>query len=69
MDYLTAFNQSPKNLLRLIPRDKKVIVFVDEIQYLKNPSNFLKYFYDEHRENIKLIVSGSSAFYIDSNRC
>jgi uncharacterized protein len=49
-DYLTAFDQSPKNLLRLIPGDKKVIVFVDEIQYLENPSNFLKYIYDEHKE-------------------
>lgn len=65
MDYLTAFNQSPKNLLKLIPGNKKVIAFVDEVQYLENPSNFLKYIYDEHRENIKLIVSGSSAFYID----
>ncbi len=66
IDYLSAFNQSPKNLLGLIPRDKKVVVFVDEIQYLKDPSNFLKYIYDEHRENIKLIVSGSSAFYMDT---
>jgi predicted AAA+ superfamily ATPase len=66
MDYLTAFDQSPKNLLKLIPRGKKVIVFIDEVQYLKNPSNFLKYIYDEHKENIKLIVSGSSAFYIDT---
>jgi predicted AAA+ superfamily ATPase len=66
MDYLTAFDQSPKNLLKLIPRGKKVIVFVDEVQYLKNPSNFLKYIYDEHKENIKLIVSGSSAFYMDT---
>lgn len=66
MDYLTAFNESPKNLLKLIPGEKRVIVFIDEIQYLKNPSNFLKYLYDEHREHIKLVVSGSSAFYIDS---
>lgn len=64
-DYLTAFDESPKNLLKLIPKDRKAFVFVDEIQYLKDPSNFLKYLYDEHRENIKLIVSGSSAFYID----
>jgi len=64
-DYLTPFNESPKNLLKLLPVERKVFVFVDEIQYLKNPSNFLKYIYDEHREYIKLIVSGSSAFYID----
>jgi predicted AAA+ superfamily ATPase len=64
-DYLTAFDESPKNLLKLVPVNKKVFVFVDEVQYLEDPSNFLKYLYDEHRENIKLIVSGSSAFYID----
>ena len=36
---------------------------IDEIQYLKDPSNFLKLFHD-HYENIKLIVSGSSSFDI-----
>jgi predicted AAA+ superfamily ATPase len=64
-DFLSAFDDTPKNLLKMIPNDRKVFVFVDEIQYLKDPSNFLKYLYDEHQENIKLIVSGSSAFYID----
>jgi predicted AAA+ superfamily ATPase len=64
-DYLTAFDDTPKNLLKSIPKDRKVFVFVDEIQYLKDPSNFLKYLYDEYSETIKLIVSGSSAFYID----
>ncbi len=64
-DYLTAFNESPKNLIKLLPGDKAVTVFVDEVQYLENPSNFLKYIYDEYKETIKLLVSGSSAFYID----
>jgi predicted AAA+ superfamily ATPase len=41
------------------------VVFIDEIQYLKNPSNFLKLLYDEYHENMKLVVSGSSSFYID----
>jgi predicted AAA+ superfamily ATPase len=36
MDYLSALDQSPKNLLQVIPRNKKVIVFVDEIQYLSH---------------------------------
>ncbi len=40
-------------------------VFIDEIQYLKNPSNFLKYIFDQYKSKIKLIVSGSSSFYID----
>ena len=39
---------------------KKVYVFVDEIQYLANPSSFLKLIADHHKA-IKLIVSGSSA--------
>jgi len=43
--------------------DKKVYVFVDEIQYLVNPSSFLKLISDHYRQ-IKLIVSGSSSFEI-----
>lgn len=44
---------------------KKIYVFIDEIQYLKNPSEFLKLIADHHK-NIKLIVSGSSSFEIKS---
>jgi len=44
---------------------KKVYVFIDEIQYLNNPSEFLKLVADHHK-NIKLIVSGSSSFEIKS---
>ncbi len=43
--------------------NKKIFVFIDEIQYLKNPSEFLKLCVDYHK-NIKLIVSGSSSFEI-----
>jgi len=66
-DYLKLLNESPKNLFKIFPIDlsKKSFVFIDEIQYLDNPSNFLKYFYDEYAGKIKLLVSGSSAFYID----
>ncbi|MEK9129864.1 MAG: ATP-binding protein [Patescibacteria group bacterium] len=42
---------------------KKTFVFIDEIQYLKNPSEFLKLIADHHK-NIKLIISGSSSFEI-----
>jgi len=48
------------------PQDnKRVFVFIDEIQYLENPSEFLKLIADHHK-NIKLIVSGSSSFEIRS---
>lgn len=43
----------------------KVYVFIDEIQYLDNPSEFLKLVADHHK-NIKLIISGSSSFEIKS---
>ncbi|MCK9272515.1 ATP-binding protein [Candidatus Gracilibacteria bacterium] len=45
--------------------EDKQVIFIDEIQYLDNPTNFLKYIFDEYKDNIKLIVSGSSSFYID----
>lgn len=66
-DYLKLLNESPKNLFKVFPFDFKIktSVFIDEVQYLDNPSNFLKYFYDEYKDKIKLLVSGSSAFYLD----
>ncbi len=42
---------------------EKIFIFIDEIQYLENPSSFLKLVADHHK-NIKLIVSGSSSFAI-----
>lgn len=45
------------------PLGKKVFVFIDEIQYLNNPSSFLKYVFD-HFKGVKLIVSGSSSLEI-----
>lgn len=41
----------------------RIYLIIDEIQYLENPSNFIKIMHD-HYENIKLIVSGSSTFEI-----
>lgn len=66
-DYLKLLNESPKNLFKIFAFDLSVknFIFIDEIQYLKNPSNFLKYFYDEYKGKIKILASGSSAFYID----
>lgn len=47
------------------PKGERATVFIDEIQYLDNPSNFLKLLFDEYRNRLKLVVTGSSAFYID----
>jgi len=65
-DYLKSFNKHPFNLFEFLPVSKsKQFVFVDEIQYLNHPTNFLKLLYDEKKYKIKIFASGSSAFYID----
>ncbi len=66
-EILNYLNQAPTNLLKLVPQqeNQKQYILLDEIQYLENPSNFLKLMYDDYRDKIKLIVSGSSAFYLD----
>ena len=47
-EYLHLLNKSPKQLFSIFPIDMKqrALMFIDEIQYLENPSMFLKYFYD-----------------------
>ncbi len=67
-EILKLLDDHPRNLFQIIPpfnNNKKVILFLDEIQYLSNPTNFLKYHYDLNQDSIKFVVSGSSAFYID----
>jgi predicted AAA+ superfamily ATPase len=64
---LSDFDQSPLNILSYLPvTDQRVVAFIDEIQYLRDPSNFLKWLYDEYAEKIKIVATGSSAFYIDT---
>jgi len=66
-EILSLLNQSLKNLFQIAPIDLRgrTYIFVDEIQYLKDPTNFVKFFFDEYRGKIKIIASGSSAFFVD----
>lgn len=65
-EILAKLNSHPEELISLIPKsDKKIFILIDEIQYLKDPTNFLKYNFDIHRKRFKIICTGSSAFYID----
>lgn len=65
-EYFKLFNEQAFNVLEVIPKEKaKQYVFIDEIQYLDDPSSFLKLLFDEKREQIKIICSGSSSFYLD----
>jgi predicted AAA+ superfamily ATPase len=66
-DIKSLLNIHPNKLFEITgstPQTQQYI-FIDEIQYLDNPTNFLKYIYDEYKGKVKLIVSGSSSFDID----
>jgi uncharacterized protein len=61
INVLSPLNENPENLLAYIKNDKKKnYFFLDEIQYLDNPSNFLKHIYDKYADKIKIICTGSS---------
>lgn len=65
---LKRLNEHPENLFSVLPqKSQKMYVLIDEIQYLADPTNFLKYNYDLHNEQVKIICTGSSAFYVDQN--
>jgi predicted AAA+ superfamily ATPase len=64
---LARLNQHPENLFDFVVRKpgKRVFVLIDEVQYLDDPSNFLKLIHDKYHSRVKIIATGSSAFYID----
>ena len=66
-EILANLNRHPDNIFMYLTleSDGRTYVLIDEIQYLDNPSNFIKLLYDEYSSNLKLVVTGSSAFYID----
>ncbi len=69
-ELLEFFNKGVDSLISKITdegyqKGEECYVMIDEIQYLDNPSSFLKIIADHHK-NIHLIVSGSSTFEIKS---
>ena len=64
---LLELNENPESVLKYVIENatRKTFLLIDEIQYLDNPTNFLKLLYDEYSDSIKIIATGSSAFYID----
>ncbi|MDR3132531.1 MAG: ATP-binding protein [Prevotellaceae bacterium] len=63
---LKTLNESPLNTLKLLPETtRRIVIFIDEIQYLDDPSNFLKLLHDEYSAAVKIVATGSSAFYLD----
>ena len=76
-DILSAINKHPEEIFTFAPRPtritgdskhqgKTLFLFIDEVQYADNPSNFIKYLFDTYGENLKIVATGSSAFYIDN---
>ena len=66
-ELLVDLNNHPEHIFKYLslPKTGRAYVLVDEVQYLQDPTHFLKLLYDEYADRIKLIVTGSSAFYID----
>ncbi len=66
-DILDDLNTNPENLFKICPllENKKITVFIDEIQYLDDATTFLKLLFDEYSTRLKIVATGSSAFYID----
>lgn len=67
-DVLAEINRGVENFIQMIKakgykENETIHVLVDEIQYLDNPSSFIKIIAD-HYKNIHLLVSGSSSFDI-----
>lgn len=67
-DHLAALNRDPKYfreylILSGANPQKNSVVMIDEIQYLDDPSHFLKYIAD-FEPSIKLIVTGSTSIQI-----
>lgn len=66
-DNLELLNSGPDNLSKYVKargKTGKKFVFIDEVQYLDNPSNLLKQLVDHYSDEIKLFATGSSALTI-----
>jgi len=70
LDMLNLCSQGIDFLIRYIDARTsykgKIYLFIDEIQYLDNASNFIKLMVDNHSNRFKLITSGSSVLGIKS---
>ncbi len=65
---LNDLNENPEAIFRYLPGgsdNQRAVVLLDEVQYLTDPAHFLKLLYDEHADRLKIVATGSSAFYID----
>lgn len=75
-EILRGINQYPEKIFQFTDQPASILeenrelsgrifILIDEIQYADKPSNFLKYLYDMYNPNLKIVATGSSAFYLD----
>ncbi|MCU0347228.1 MAG: ATP-binding protein [Saprospiraceae bacterium] len=72
---LRSINEHPDQVFEHVPilpkpaqggdADSRLILLIDEVQYAADPTHFLKFLYDKYEGNVKVVATGSSAFYID----
>lgn len=72
---LQAINEHPDKIFHYValpPKpllegeaEERLYLLIDEVQYAEDPANFLKFLYDKYEANVKVVATGSSAFYID----
>lgn len=72
---LHSINEHPDKVLEHVPilpkpaqtgvADQRLYLLIDEVQYAADPTHFLKFLYDKYEGNLKVVATGSSAFYID----
>jgi len=56
--HVQQLNDSPLNLFKIVPRsNKRVYLFIDEIQYLDEPSFFLQRLQQSYKDKLKIVVS------------
>lgn len=76
IDVLNALNEHPEKIFNFIERpidplekdasfEERIYLLLDEIQYANDPSGFMKYLFDTYLSHLKIIATGSSAFYTD----
>jgi predicted AAA+ superfamily ATPase len=65
--FLRKLNEDPANIFEIVGtlHGKKIVIFMDEIQNLKDSAQFFKLMYDEYRSIIKFVVSAPYSFLAD----
>ncbi|MBI2271531.1 MAG: ATP-binding protein [Bacteroidetes bacterium] len=70
-EILGEVNSHPEKIFNYTfhPEDLKpaerMYVIIDEVQYAANAINLLKFLYDKYESKVKIVATGSSAFYIN----